>query len=60
MKALDECYLREYRAQAGLDIAYCVGMATANTNANDVAIRLVAEMIRGIPCCDEIGGCDQV
>jgi hypothetical protein len=46
LKALDECYLREYRAQAGLDIAYCTGMATANTNANDVAIRLVAEMIR--------------
>ncbi len=46
LKALDECYMREYRAQAGLDIAYCVGMATASTNANETAIRLVAEMIR--------------
>jgi hypothetical protein len=46
LKALDEGYMREYWAQARLDIAYCVGMATANTNANESAIRLVAEMIR--------------
>jgi hypothetical protein len=42
----EDYVMREYWAEAGVDLTYCIGIAECDTNANATAIDLVASMIR--------------